>query len=85
MAKVASAIQVSGIPTERVLKLLEQMNDLGAQDLYVLEKALRVLGWSRYDIEAQLGKAEADPRARTRKRTLRDREREDRAKARENR
>ena len=62
-----------------------QMNDLGAQDLYVLEKALRALGWSRYDIGVQLGKAEDDPRARTRKRTLREREREDRAKARENR
>ena len=86
VAKVASAIQVSGIPAERVLKLFEQMNDLGANDLYILEKAFRVLGWSRYDLGVPLGKNEVEDSrrpSRERPRTLQTRRREERAKQRQ--
>ena len=73
-ARVAHAIQLSGIPTERALRIFEQFNDLGANDLYVLEKAVRLLGWSRYDLGQQL------PKEQTRRgRTLQTRAREERS------
>ena len=81
VARVASAIQLSGLPTERVLRIFEQFNDIGANDLYVLEKAFRVLGWSRYDLGQQLGKEKKGRRGRT----LQTRKREERAKARQTR
>lgn len=54
--RIAAAIEVTGIPTARVLKIFESFNDLGADDLEVLEKLARVAGYSRYDLQVQLGK-----------------------------
>ncbi len=82
VTKAANAIQLTGIPADRVLKILESFNDLGANDLYLMEKVSRLIGWSRYDIEQGLGKAGEEKRGG---RTLRDRQRDDRAIARKNR
>ena len=80
VARLASGIQfATGIPTDRVLRILESFNDIGANDLYLLEKVGRVLGWSRYDFDQQLGK---DPSGR-RGRDLKTRRREERAKQRQ--
>ena len=79
IGRTANALQFLGIPAERILRIFESMNDLGAQDLNLLEKAARVLGWSRYDLEQNLGK-EGDYGRRGR--TLRDRQREERQKER---
>ena len=56
VSRSSAAVELTGIPTARLLKLFEGFNDMGASDLDLLQKTSRVGGWSRYDLQKELGK-----------------------------
>ena len=58
--QIAAAAEFLNIPANRVLKLIEQAGDLSANDLDDFEKIARFMGWSRYNLDKQLGKAEGE-------------------------
>ena len=56
MYRVASAGNaILNLPTDRVLALIEQANDLFAQDLNFIQKMARLGGWSRWDLKENIG------------------------------
>ena len=57
----ANAVQfVTNVPLTRAIKKFEGINDLGADDLNKLEKALRVGGWDRYSLGKGVQKDSAE-------------------------
>lgn len=58
MYQTAAALEFANIPANRMLKIVEQVGDLSARDLEDYQKLLRLGGWSRYNLEKSLGKAE---------------------------
>ena len=54
--QIASGINaVTNLPADRAIKVVEQVGDAFSSDLEWYQKALRALGWSRYDLDAPAG------------------------------
>lgn len=60
MYQTAAALEFANVPANRLFKITEQFADVGARDLEDYQKLLRVGGWSRYNLDEQLGKAEGE-------------------------